>query len=262
MAELSHLAERYGALFIGAHLDDVVLSCGGQIADTTKQGGRVLIATVMAGEPPRGELSPFATELHGRWALAQDGVAVRRQEDVAACGVLGAEVWHGRVPDCIYRRDPITGETFYNSGADIFGGIAEAERVGLLGEITAVLRQLPPADQIYAPLGIGNHVDHQLVRLAAEQAFGWAELHYYEDYPYVQSTNLLATWQTAETVAGRQWQNKVIPLTAEGLAARGTAILAYRSQISTFFADEADLRAQLAGYCTAVGGERIWQRTA
>lgn len=249
------------ALYLGAHLDDVVLSCGGQIAQTTAVGGRVLVATMMAGDPPSGAFSAYAQGLHERWALAQEVVAVRRAEDVAACGLLGAEVWHGRVPDCIYRLNPATGETFYNADGEIFGVVApdELDESGLLGEITAVLRRLPAAEQVYAPLGVGNHVDHQLVRLAAEQVFG-ADLLYYEDYPYGQHPHLVDAFWAQESAVGRTWQVQVVGVSHTAVERRCAAILAYASQMSSFFTDEADLQAKVRGYVTAVGGERLWRR--
>ncbi|MCA9981326.1 MAG: PIG-L family deacetylase, partial [Anaerolineales bacterium] len=107
----------YDALYIAPHLDDVVLSCGAQIAQRTAVGERILVATIMAGDPNVADLSPFAASLHERWELAQETVAVRRAEDTAACALVGAEVWQGCVPDCIYRVHPETGATLYNSGA-------------------------------------------------------------------------------------------------------------------------------------------------
>ncbi len=249
----------YDALYLAPHLDDVVLSCGGQITQATAVGERVLIATIMAGDPPSGELSAYATGLHDRWALAHEAVAARRAEDEIAGTLVGAGVWHGRVPDCIYRRDSATGEPFYTADADLFGAVAPTELAsgGLLDEITAVLQALPSAKKIYAPFAVGNHVDHQLVRQAAEQAFG-ASLIYYEDYPYVQWPDLLETLLAQEAAAGRTWQTQLVKVSDTAVSTRCAAILAYVSQISTFFADEADLRAQVGDYVTAVGGERLW----
>jgi hypothetical protein len=52
----------------------------------------------------------------------------------------------------------------------------------------------------------------------------------------------------------------VISLTGSDLVAKVDAILAFRSQLSTFFTDRADLERQVNGYATAVGGERVWKR--
>ena len=43
-------------------------------------------------------------------------------------------------------------------------------------------------------------------------------------------------------------------------AAKIEAILAFRSQLSTFFTARADLERQVRGYAKRVGGERVWKR--
>ncbi|MEZ4728018.1 MAG: PIG-L family deacetylase [Caldilineaceae bacterium] len=42
----------YDAIYLSPHLDDVALSCGGQIFGATRTGQRVLIVTITAGDPP------------------------------------------------------------------------------------------------------------------------------------------------------------------------------------------------------------------
>ncbi len=77
----------------------------------------------------------------------------------------------------------------------------------------------------------------------------------------MQWDGLLAALLAQEKAAGVEWQTEVVAVADTAVLARGTAILAYVSQVSTFFADESDLRAQVAAYVTAVGGERLWQPT-
>jgi LmbE family N-acetylglucosaminyl deacetylase len=251
--------DRFEAVYLAPHLDDAVLSCGGQIVQRTAVGERVLVATIMAGDPDERALSGYASSLHERWALAHEAVAARRAEDIEACRLLGAETWHGRVPDCIYRVDPQHGGTLYNSDEAIFGSVAAVEAGDLVDKIAAVLQTLPPAQEVFAPLTIGNHVDHQLVRRAAEHAFGASRLRYYEDYPYVQDPNVRDAFWVAERAARGGWQKHTIPLTDTAVKMRCAAIMAYASQISTFFRGEADLRTQVATYTTACGGENVWR---
>jgi hypothetical protein len=125
----------------------------------------------------------------------------------------------------------------------------------LAAELARQLAQLPPATHVYAPLGVGNHVDHQLTRLAAEL---WqpAGLRYYEDYPYAKQEGAV----TAVLGQLDAWQPESIPLTAEALHRKCAAIYAYDSQMSSFFRDAADLAAQVAWYAEQVGGERVWGR--
>jgi hypothetical protein len=207
----------------------------------------------MAGDPSTG-LSGYAHSLHTRWQLAADATEARRREDLAAAAILGAEAWHWPIPDCIYRHHPVNGEALYQSDSDIFGEVHPAE-LPLLDDLTTRLADLPACDRIVAPLTVGHHVDHQLTRRAAEQCFG-PRLEFYEDFPYVQTAGSL------DFLPAAAWDFTIMPVSPTALRARIEAILAYRSQLSTFFTDQADLEQQVLGYAATVGGERLWRRVA
>lgn len=245
----------YDLIYLSPHLDDAALSCGGQIAAATRAGQRVLIVGVTAGDPPAA-VSDYAHGLHTRWELVVDAVAARRAEDLAACARLGADAVHWDLPDCIYRADPATGKPYYTSDADLFGPVADAEW-GLVDDLAARLRDLPAHGRLVAPLGVGNHVDHQLTRLAAARAFGAAGLRYYEDYPYADEPGAIAA--ALALSPAWSWRAEVIALDAAALAAKCDAVAAYQSQLSTFFRDRAHLDAQVRGYAQTVGGERLWR---
>jgi len=240
-------------IVLAAHLDDGVLSCGGQIYQLAQAGEGVLVATVMAGDAGGGP-SDYAQSLRDRWQLDTSAEAARRAEDAAACAVLGADYLHWPLPDCIYRGGA-EGGMYYQSDAEIFGPVHPGE-AGLVAEGIALLRSLPGAEQILAPLTVGNHVDHIFVRQAAEAVYG-GRLGYYEDYPYAQKEGSVA--EVLERT-GSGWEATVHPLSEAALQAKIEAILAYRSQFSTFWTDRADLERQVRGYAERVGGERVWQR--
>lgn len=244
--------KNYDSIYLAPHLDDAVLSCGGQIFEETRRGKRVLVVTLMAGDPP-ASVSEYAQHLHTRWQVARDAVAVRRQEDRAACAILAADTLHCQIADCIYRLHPKTGAPLYVSDTDIFGEV-HATDAPLVAKITALLAGLPAAARVVAPLTVGHHVDHQLVRQAAERCFGH-QLEFYEDYPYVQTPGSL------DFLPQTRWQTRILSLSLAARQAKIKAILAYHSQVSTFFTSRADLEAQVFGYANAVGGERIWQKT-
>lgn len=245
----------YDTIYLSPHLDDAALSCGGQIYQQTAAGRSVLIVTIMAGDPPAAAPSDFSRALHDRWQLATDAVAHRRAEDVAACRRLGADYLYWDVPDCIYRLEPATGEALYTSEESLFGAIHPAE-YSLVEALAERMASLPAAGRIVGPLAVGRHVDHQLVRAAAE-AWRGAHLYYYEDYPYVQRPGALAA---APDFLPEQWPAEVIPLAAADLQAKYEAITCFQSQLSSFFDGRADLERQVGGYATAIGGERLWQR--
>lgn len=246
----------YDFIYLSPHLDDAALSCGGQIYQQTSAGQRVLIVSLTAGDPPHAALSTYAQSLHDRWELISDAVAARRAEDIAACRILGADWLHWALPDCIYRFHPTTGAPFYVSDADIFGEVHPVE-LALVAQLGEALRGLPLHGQLVVPLTVGHHVDHLLTRQAAEQAVNANRLCYYEDYPYAQQAGKLAR-TIGEPALG--WQSTVIPLSEAALTAKLAAIAAFRSQFSTFFTDEDDLAAQVRGYASQVGGERVWRR--
>jgi len=244
----------YDFVYLSPHLDDAALSCGGQIFQQTGNGARVLILTIMAGPPPPGEFSPFARELHERWELPEAATVVRRREDAAACAVLGVDFRHWEIPDAVYRRDHQTDAVIYPSWSDVISGIAPVERP-LINHLARRMASFHTAGKIICPLGVGNHVDHLVVRAAAEQAF--STLVYYEDLPYAHAGRGVLELLKSDAA---EWIPESVPLTRPALLAKARAIRAYRSQLSTFFTDGADLRAQLEQHGTAVGGERRWHR--
>lgn len=248
----------YDAIYLSPHLDDITLSCGGQVFQQAHAGKRVLIVTVTAGDPPQSAVSSYAQSLHDRWALVTDAVAARRAEDQAANAILGADTLHWSLPDCIYRYHPTTGAPLYLSDPDIFGELNPAE-YPLVVRLSEQMAALPAHQQLYVPLTIGHHVDHQLTRLAAEQAYPPARLCYYEDYPYAQKPNALSGVIPGDSQA---WQATVLPLSEEAIQAKIAAIAAFVSQFSTFFQDQADLEQQIRAFTAQVGGERVWRQTA
>ena len=248
----------YDALYLSPHLDDAALSCGGHIAQRVRHGEQVLIVTLMAGDPPTLAPSDYAAELHRRWELTDPSAAVatRRGEDQNACNILGASWRHEQWADCIYRLSPLTQQTMYHANHEIFGDIHPDEQEPLLAELVAGLATLPPAKQLIAPLTIGRHVDHQLVRLAAERWVGRETLLYYEDYPYAcNPAKRTAVISQNHTLA------RTISISPADFAQKCHSIAAYQSQVSTFFASYADMEKQIEAYHTYLGGESLWRST-
>jgi LmbE family N-acetylglucosaminyl deacetylase len=244
-------------IYLSPHLDDAVFSCGGLIHQQTQAGERVIIITVCAGGPPAGPFSKFAQSLHERWQTPLEAVAVRRAEDLAALTLLGAEGIHLSAPDCIYRVDS-SGQHLYASEESLFGDLhlSELNLVRRMADQIARLARTFQHPRLYAPLGVGHHVDHQLTHQAAEVA---GHVHaYYEDYPYVERDQ----GDTRAALAA-----KLIPelvyLTPADLAAKIQAIAAYASQLSSFWEDEAALEAAIHDFADRVGegrpAERLWR---
>lgn len=247
----------YDAIYLSPHLDDAALSCGGQIYQQTAVGQSVLVVTITAGDAPAQPPSAFARSLHARWELAGDVVAARRTEDRQACQILGADYEHWPILDCVYRTHPDDGQPLYPTWLDVTATIHPTDE-RLIARLTNQMAQFPADSQVYAPLAVGGHVDHQITRAAAERRFG-AKLLYYEDYPYVANREALTAVIPPDTPF---WQSQVIPLSAAALKAKMAAIAAFASQFSSFFVDQADLEQKITNFTASVGGERVWRKTA
>ncbi len=247
----------YSAIYLSPHLDDAALSCGGQIFQRTQAGEKVLIVSVTAGDPAETAVSTYAHSLHERWELISDSVAGRREEDKTACRILGADYLHWDILDCIYRSDEKYGAPFYVSDEALFGPVHPTDKAQLLTHLSQQVQQLPTPKELYVPLGIGNHVDHQLVRMVAEATFSPKLIYYYEDYPYAQAPNAPGTVISDDRYG---WQCKTLTLSTSDIQARICAIAAFSSQLSTFFMNRADLEQQVRRFVLEVGGERIWYK--
>ena len=256
-------------LYLSPHLDDVVLSCGGTLHQQSLQGKRVVILTVCTGRPSAGELSAFAQSLHARWEesaqrSAADMVALRKAEDIQASAVLKAETIYLDLPDCVYRRDPSSAAWMYESDAAIFGDLhsGDAGHIQNIAMQLAGLPELGSQTQVVVPLAVGQHVDHQLTRLAAEH---WAaqqdgKLLYYEDFPYAEREGRLN--EVLQPVDS--WEPELQVLDEADLAARVAAITLYTSQLSTFWPDTEAMRQAVHDYTWRRGSfdtlaERFWK---
>jgi len=252
--------------FLSPHADDAVLSCGGQIAMLTARDERAVIVTVMAGDPDPA-LTPglFVEELWARWGLGRDSAVTeaRRAEDRAAAAVLGAEVELWPWPEAVYRTDT---SLLYSDVNAIFGFIRpndSALREIMDGQrIHQFSRRVAADDTVHVPLGVGNHVDHQLVRILSRMAFASRPdvyVIYYEEYPYSVRkrdaiAKTLAQFDTPET------RYTAIPVTHpidnDALDKKIAAIACYQSQIGTFWDNIESMTREVRHYTHQVGGER------
>jgi LmbE family N-acetylglucosaminyl deacetylase len=260
-------------VFLSPHMDDVVLSCGGTIHFLNHLKVPVEIVTVFAGGPT-GDLSPFAKWMHSVWGLPYNALAYRREEDRRATASLGARTIHLPIQDSIYRRNPQSQDFLYTSRVQIFSGDWGREP-GLLSALVKELQyQLMEQgwELLFAPLGVGRHVDHMLVRAAVESAFAGSKRErvvFYEDSPYVQEPGAL-------DVALAQFElpyihQLVVALNEEDIQAKDRAARFYVSQSKEVAGEIGISVDQVREYAARIAkkelmsfGERYWspQRTA
>ena len=271
--------------YLSPHPDDAALSCGGQIAQLAAQGESVVIVTLLAGDPSPEfmalptESTAYADKLWTRWGLGRGAAATiaRRLEDSAAADRLGAQIRFGTFPEAIYRI--ANGVPLYTDHAGIFGAPSPADPLITLihpnepdsPELTELrtLIDLADGDSLIIPLGVGGHVDHQLIRrigeLIASGIGGWydsrvkqVKIRYYEEYPYsVQHEDAVRRGLTDAGLVDRAVALNT-PIDEAALAARIDAVGCFPSQISSFWPNRDQMAISIRDYVDQVGGERTW----
>ena len=243
------MSDAVDVVVLSPHLDDATFSCGATLHAWASQGRKVLVATPFAGSGS-GEASGLELELHELWGFSTraQAVAARRAEDELAAARLGVLRRHGDLPDAVYRRGPAS-EVLYPDLSSVRGPVAALDDIAL--ELGAFVDRLPPAARLLAPLAIGGHVDHRLVRAAAREVE--AEVLFYEDFPYARSISA----RLKATFPSLRWRSRVAELPAASLEAKLEAARCYRSQAVGPLAD-GGLEEALVSYFRRRGGERLW----
>jgi hypothetical protein len=153
------------------------------------------------------------------------------------------------LPDCIYRRLP-DGEALISENDDLWLPVHPGE-MKIVSRLRAWLRRgLKPDDLLVVPFGLGNHVDHRLVRAAAEGLR--RPLYYYADFPYVARS---ALWQPRGLAPEKIYTCEV---SEAALAAWQEGSGAYLSQVSDLFGSHDGMLAQLRDFWARGGGSFLW----
>ena len=240
-------------IYLSPHPDDAALSAGGLIYEQTQSGIPVEFWTFMCGDPHLTEYSKFASDLHKTWGFAdaEEAVHGRRLEDQNAAQILGAKAIHFDFFDCIYRRDK-KGDWSYPDG--VFGAIHPAD-ADLPAQIAVtVTPRLQPDDIVVCQLSVGSHVDHVLVRQAAELL--GRPLLYDIDMPYF----LYKSNEFEAKAAGMK--ESIHRITEASLERWIEAVIQYKSQLPSLnevVSTPENARRSIREYWEKWGGVRLLQ---
>lgn len=239
-------------IYLSPHLDDAALSAGGLIYEQTQAGIPVEIWTFMCGDPQLSEYSPFAQLLHKLWGFAdaEEAMRERRIEDTNAATILGAKAVHFDFLDCIYRRGK-NGEWLYQE-ISIPAREADADLPAQIA--AAITPRLQPDDVLVAQLSVGSHIDHVLVRQAAELL--GRPLIYDIDMPYF----LYKSDEFGTKAAGMK--ESTCRITEASLEPWIEAVAAYKSQLPSLnevVNTPERARASIRAYWEQWGGIRLLQ---
>ena len=243
LASIEAISRNYRHVYLSPHLDDAALSCGGTLGLQQTTGQRPLVITIFggtAGSLP--SLSPFALQLHrtlGYGPTMEEAVQRRRAEDAAAWELLGADHLWLDFADAPYRG--------YESQEALFGAVDRAD-LAIESQVAALLleiRSRAPLAVYYAPLGVGHHVDHQIVCSAADRLTQQhANVKFYEDFPYVATAGALAARQSE---LGIKMESDMVEISYH-MPRKIQAVACYRSQVPQLFGSEEQMRQALERY--------------
>lgn len=251
------------AIFLSPHFDDIALSCAGMAARLSKMGVRCVCLTVFTAPAPGEELSAYAQMLHGQWEEAHGSNAqpineVRREEERQAMRLMGLETVWLDLPDAPYRQSA-QGRHFYTSDEDLMGTVAREENRSVVPLIAGRVRQVTRESglkgrvRVFAPLGVGHHVDHQLTFRAARSLGPRYGVLYYEDFPYVTRPGALQERLQELGLPARPRVTNISDLIGLKIA----AIARYRSQVPVLFKSGQSMPEAVRSYAETVAGAGV-----
>lgn len=166
------------ALFISPHLDDVAFSCGGTLIKLADENWCTILCTIFTKSVLHPKGFALACQLDKNLSPDIDYMQLRRTEDAEFARIANAsEAIH-----LDYAEAPHRG---YDSAPDLFNGVHENDEIWreIAGRINETVEAFEPS-VIFAPQGIGNHVDHlQTIKAVLANNF-LAKLFWYQDLPY------------------------------------------------------------------------------
>jgi len=232
------------ALFLSPHLDDVAFSCGGIARRLADAGWQTVLCTIFTRSMPNPQGFALACQLDKGLTPEIDYMALRRAEDDAAAKALRAvEVeWLG-LPEAPHRG--------YHSAPALFGEQVAADDATDAVEAALAPRLAAGHDLVFAPQGLGDHIDHRHVRDAVARlaaAHGRSErVAWYRDTPYaIRHPGAAPRFGTLPPDA-----EIAVPIDGAPLAAKLDSCAAYASQIGFQFGGEAAMREALSRFAAA-----------
>lgn len=225
------------ALFISPHLDDAAFSCGGTFARLSDEGWQTILCTVFTESVADPKGFALACQLDKNLSADVDYMKLRRAEDETAAKILNATA-HRHLD---FREAPHRG---YESAAELFTGVKKGDEIWR--RIAEKLRRLDEMFQpelIFAPQGLGNHVDHLQTIRAAIEVFPPKNILWYRDTPYaIRQPN---------APPSELLPNKLRPFFSEieaYLPQKIAACAAYASQVNFQFGDSQLIKPTLENF--------------
>lgn len=227
---LKNILENKYFIFISPHLDDAVLSCGTLLTKLQKLKKQVVVFTVFtkAGSRPYSPQAQRFLDVCG-YIDAQELFSEREKEDARAMKFFKAKYYHLGFVDAAWRKK--NGEHIYRTDKDQFAGKINPEDRDLIDEVTQKISSLIPKGKhmiVFAPLGIGGHADHVIIKEVANNLE--KPVIFWEDFPYNRDKNNLKVF-----FSKHKEYRSLFFLREDGGSEKEEVIRLYKSQMKSLF---------------------------
>lgn len=214
---------------VSPHLDDAVLSMADHLMQWRTLGKSVDIITVFSSFKSDSLSHQAKTFLKRANTLSVSAYErMRKREDMRACAHLCdlKQLMYLDFVDAAFRSDET--EVLYPTRDTLFSGRCRDTAI-YRNVLRATLKELlKKYSQIYVPVGIGNHIDHILVRDTVTQLFPPSHYGFYVDYPYALACK---HWSLMQIVTHIQQRKSILPPTLQ----KRKALSQYTSQLPLLF---------------------------
>ena len=226
------------ALFLSPHLDDVAFSCAGTLQNLLASGWNVCHCTVFTASVPNPQGFALRCQTDKGIAPDTDYMALRRREDNDFARLLGiADVRHWPFAEAPHRG--------YEAPAELFAGVHHGDEIWKpIAEGFQDLVSLLDTSLVFAPQGLGNHVDHLQVIAAVRDAIADDLVCWYPDTPYV----LREPDARPSALVPAGLAEQATALSEEVMARKVAGACAYRSQIGFQFGGAAEVDRKLRAF--------------
>lgn len=160
---------------LSPHFDDAPLSLGQSMLDGELSSERVVVGIIFG----RTNWQQWFHPTPRRTPVVS---AIRRAEEMVNARRFGYRCRVVRLPEVILRTGEMDSATFLDPSPNPPPDDLDAS---MIDDIAAAIQPwISNTGRIMAPLGVGGHLDHRLVREAARQLIDADRLEFYEDRPY------------------------------------------------------------------------------
>ncbi len=229
------------ALFLSPHLDDAAFSCAGTLLALQAVGWDICHCTVFTATVPNPTGFALRCQTDKGIAPEVDYMALRRREDVNFAHVMGvSDVRHWDFAEAPHRG--------YESPAALFAGVRDGDDVWkpVAEALQDLVSALDPL-RVFAPQGLGNHVDHLQLILAVRETLADDLVCWYRDTPYaIRGPNA-----DLSPLLPLDLAEQATPLSEDVLGQKIAGACAYQSQIGFQFGGPAEAARKLREFHAA-----------